>query len=75
MNTTYQKFVDRWQEVMRLPVQQVGPLTPLYKFLVRRLKVMPWPALVAVSAALAVGLYLTFGAAISLLVSVLQRGF
>ena len=71
----YQKFVKRWEEVMDLPPQTVGPLTPYYKKLVARLKVMPWPVLVIGSVVLVVGLYLLLGSAIAILVSVLQRGF
>jgi hypothetical protein len=74
-DTTYRKFVKRWEEVMDLPPQNVGPLTPYYKALVRRLKVMPWPALVLCSLILVIGLYLLIGSAITLLVSILQRGF
>lgn len=72
---TYQKFVKRWEEVTDLPPQTVGPLTPLYKAMTRRLKVMPWPLLVVISILTVVGLYLLLGSAITLLVSLLQRGF
>jgi hypothetical protein len=74
-STTYQKFVKRWEEVTDLPPQTVGPLTPFYKAVVRRIKVMPWPALVFCSLALVIALYLVLGSAITLLVSILQRGF
>ncbi|MCX6793850.1 MAG: hypothetical protein NTY06_01975 [Candidatus Gottesmanbacteria bacterium] len=74
-DTTYRKFVKRWEEVTDLPPQTVGPLTPYYKALVRRLKVMPWPVLVLGSVVIVVGLYLLIGSAITLLVSILQRGF
>jgi len=72
---TYQKFVKRWEEVTELPPQTVGPLTPYYKRFTRRLKVMPWPALVAVSVIVVVGLYLLIGSAVTFIVSILQRGF
>jgi hypothetical protein len=74
-STTYQKFVKRWEEVTDLPPQTVGPLTPVYKAIVRRLKVMPWPALVLCALVVVIGLYLLIGSAITLLVSLLQRGF
>ncbi len=74
-STTYQKFVRRWEEVTDLPPQTVGPLTPYYKALVRRIKVMPWPILVLCSLLLVIGLYLLLGTAVTLLVSILQRGF
>jgi hypothetical protein len=71
----YQKFVKRWEEVTDLPPQTLGPLTPYYKKAVGRLKVMPWSILVIGSLFLVVGLYVLLGTAITLLVSVLQRGF
>lgn len=71
----YNKFVKRWEEVTDIPPQTLGPLTPYYKAITRRLKVMPWPLLVIGSLLTVVGLYLLFGSAITLLVSVLQRGF
>lgn len=73
--TTYQKFVARWEEVMELPPQRLGPLTPLYKVFVKHLKVMPWPLLVFGSLVVVFGLYLLIGSAITFLVSLLQRGF
>lgn len=73
--TTYQKFVTRWQEVTDLPPQTVGPLTPYYKALTKRLKVMPWPALVIVASFVVLSLYLIIGSAITLVVSLLQKGF
>ena len=72
---TYSRFVKRWEEVTDLPPQTVGPLTPYYKRLTRRLKVMPWPALVLCSLLSVVGLYLILGSAVTLIVSLLQRGF
>lgn len=60
---------------MELPPQTVGPLTPVYKILVKRLKVMPWPVLVLGALCMVIGAYVVFGSAITLLVSILQRGF
>ncbi|OGG11253.1 hypothetical protein A2Z00_01245 [Candidatus Gottesmanbacteria bacterium RBG_13_45_10] len=75
-DVTYQKFVRRWEEVTDLPIQQVGPFTPYYKRLVSRLKVMPWPMLVVTSILLVLALYLFLTrSTITLLVSILQRGF
>ena len=74
-SNTYRKFVKRWEEVTDLPPQTVGPLTPYYKAFTRRLKVMPWPALVLGSLVVVFALYLVFGSAITLIVSLLQRGF
>lgn len=74
-NTTYSKFVKRWEEVTDLPPQSVGPLTPYYKKFVKRLKVMPWPVLALGSFFVVIGLYVLFGSAITRLVTLLQRGF
>lgn len=74
-DVVYQKFVKRWEEVTDLPPQTVGPFTPYYKMLVRRLKVMPWPMFVGVSVISIIGLYVVLGSTITLIVSILQRGF
>ncbi len=74
-DTTYQKFVKRWEEVTELPPQGLGPLTSLYKEATKRLKVMPWPWFIGLSLAFAFGLYVVFGPAISGVVSLLQKGF
>ncbi len=71
----YQKFVKRWEEVTELPPQTIGPLTPFYKMLVKRLKIMPWPFLLVLSIGLVIGLYFLAGSAVTLLVTLLQRGF
>ena len=71
----YQKFVKRWKEVVDLPPQNVGPLTPFFKAVARKLKVMPWPALVALSIGVVFVIYLLIGSAVTFLVSILQRGF
>lgn len=74
-DSLYQKMVQRWEEVTDLPLQTLGPLTPYYKKLVRRLKIMPWPMLVVVSSAVVIGLYLVIGSTITFLVTLLQKGF
>ena len=74
-DTLYHKFVKRWEEVTDLPPQRVGPLTPYYKKLAAKLKVMPWPVLVFGAVILVICLYLLIGSTITLLVSVLQKGF
>ena len=74
-DTLYAKFVKRWEEVTDLPPQTLGPLTPWYKKAVVRLKVMPWPALAGAGVVVVCILYLAIGSAVTLLVSVLQRGF
>lgn len=74
-DVTYQKFVARWEKVIDLPPQTLGPLTPLYKTCVRLLKVMPWPYFVLLSIAVVIGLYVMIGSAITILVTLLQKGF
>lgn len=74
-DVTYQKFVKRWQEVIDVPVQDVGPFTPLYKAMVKRLKVMPLPWLIVVGLIVVVCLYGVVGTSLVSFVSLLQRGF
>ncbi len=70
-----QKLEERWREVTELPPQAVGPFTPMYKWCVKRLKIMPWPALVMSSAIMVLLLFAIFGSAVTFLVNLLQRGF
>jgi hypothetical protein len=72
---TYQKFLKRWEEVIDIPPQKLGPLTPFYKIIVSRLKIMPLPMLVLVSIVTVSLLYFSIGSTITLIVSILQRGF
>ena len=74
-NTTYQKFLKRFEEVTDLPPQTLGPLTPVYKAVVRRFKVMPLPWFILVSIIAVIALYFLIGSTITLIVSLLQRGF
>jgi len=43
--------------------------------LVKRLKVIPWPALVGAAIVFVIALYFLLGSAITALVSLLQKGF
>ncbi len=72
---TYQKFIKRWEEVIDIPPQSLGPLTGIYKGLTKKLKVMPLPWFVAVSAGVVLGLYLVAGPGVTLLTSILQGAF
>lgn len=74
-DATYQKFVKRWEEVVEIPPQSLGPLTQFYKRTTKRLKVMPWPWFVCGSLLVAAVLYVVFGSAVSVIASLLQRGF
>ena len=72
---TYKKFIARWEEVVDLQPQTLGPFTPLYKTLIRRLKVMPWPYFVLTAVTIVLGLYLLVGSTVTFLVSLLQKSF
>ena len=74
-STAYQKFLKRFEEVTDLPPQTLGPLTPVYKSIVRRLKVMPLPWFVVASLLLVLALYYIVGSTVTFIVSLLQRGF
>ncbi len=73
-DTVYQKFVARWEEVMDLPPQRLGPLTPYYKRFVPYLKVMPLPLLVLGSLFLVFVVYILLGSAVTFFVTLLQGG-
>lgn len=74
-NVAYKNFVKRWEEVVDLPVQTIGPFTPAYKALVKRLKVMPVYALGFFALLCVAGLYVLFGSAIVFIAGILQKGF
>lgn len=71
----YHKFVSRWKETMELPPQTVGPFTGLYKSITHRLKTMPIPTLVIISALLVTILVLWLGPSVTTIVTLLQKGF
>jgi len=71
----YQRFQKKWDEVTELPPQTVGPFTPYYKMVTKRLKVMPLPLLFILSVVCVVGLFFLLGSAITRIVSLLQKGF
>ncbi len=70
-----QAFLNRWQETKEIPPQTVGPITPVYKEVTKRLKTMPFPLLVLGSLFLVVGLLFFFHSSVVSFVSLLQRGF
>jgi len=72
---TYQQFVKRWEQVTDMPVQNLGPVTHIYKRFTKRLKVMPWPLMIIVSVLAIVGIGTMLGKGIITLTSILQRGF
>jgi hypothetical protein len=74
-NQLYENFVAKWEEVMEVPPQTVGPFTPFYKKVTKKLKVMPFPVLIMLSIGIVFGICVLIGSTITLLVSILQRGF
>lgn len=70
-----EKFIGRWEQTTDLPTQTMGPLTPYYKMLTKRLKVFPWPLLFVAGIGVVIGLYMVFGPGIAPITSLLQRGF
>jgi len=75
MNSLYEKLVDKWTDVTDLPPQTVGPMTPYYKMVTKRLKVMPWPLLIVGGITLVALLYGLFGSGITFLTTLLQKSF
>lgn len=67
--------MHRWQETTDIPPQTVGPLTPYYKEVTKRLKTMPFPMLIVTSIIIVGALAYALGSSITKLVSLLQRGF
>ena len=74
-DTLYERFQKRWIETTDLPPQTVGPFTPYYKMMTKRLKVMPLPLLMLLSAGLIIALFFLLGSGVTFLTSLLQRGF
>ncbi len=72
---TYEKFLRRFEEVLDLPPQRLGIFTPLYKTLVKRIKVMPWFWFLVMSVIVVFGVYMLVGSTITLVASLLQKGF
>ena len=71
----YERFQKKWVETTDLPPQTVGPFTPYYKMVTKRLKVMPMPILFLISMGLIIVLFFILGSGITFLTSILQRGF
>jgi len=71
----YRNLVNRWKEVVEVPPQNLGILTPLYKHFMAKVKAAPWSYLFIAGIATGMGIYAIFGPSVSRLVSILQRGF
>jgi hypothetical protein len=75
MKNKKQAFLNRWQETTDIPPQTVGPITPLYKEVTKRLKIMPFPLFIVLSIVIVGTLLYALGPSITKLASVLQKGF
>ncbi|HCS79189.1 TPA: hypothetical protein DIV55_05630 [Patescibacteria group bacterium] len=71
----YQQFYRRWIEVVDLPPQTIGPLTPVYKRVVPFLKHAPWRILIPVALILVCIVALVHNLTAPQVASLLQRGF
>ncbi len=71
----FESVKRRWEEVMMVPPQRVGPLTPLYKRVIPLFKVHPWRVLVLAAGFIALGSYILLGPMLVRIVSLLQKGF
>lgn len=72
---TFENIMVKWQQVIELPPQELGPFTWIFKLVSSRLKVMPWPLFVVSSILLVLLLFVFFGSYIIFIVETLQRGF
>lgn len=71
----FDHIVSKWETIIELEPQKVGPFTPLYKIVTKRLKVMPWTLLICMSVVVVTLLFFFFGSSIIYIVETLQRGF
>lgn len=71
----FDRFEKKWDETTDLPPQTVGPFTPYYKMVTKKLKVMPLPILILISTVFIIFLFFAIGSGITFLTSILQRGF
>ncbi len=71
----YQNFKNRWEKVMILPTQTVGPLTPIYKRTVPFLKVAPWRILIPIAFIVVAVLFFLLEITAAQITTLLQRGF
>lgn len=72
---TYENIIARWQQVMEIPPQELGPFTSYFKIISSKLKVMPWMLFLFCSLLFVTALFMFFGSSIIFIVETLQRGF
>ena len=73
--TLYQNFYSRWIEVVDLPPQTIGPLTPLYKRAVPFFKQAPWRILIPIALIIVCVVALVHNLTAPQVASLLQKGF
>ncbi len=71
----FNNFKNHWHQVMIVPPQRVGVLTPLYKWTVPYFKVAPWRVIGFVALGLSIFFYFQTGLFLVHIVSILQKGF
>ena len=71
----YDLLVAKMHEVMVVPPQTVGPLTPIYKKVVPQFKYFPFKALLPISLFAIFMAYLMFGTWLVKLAELLQKSF
>ena len=71
----YRELVIKMHEVSVVPPQTVGPLTPVYKIVVRELKFFPFKVIIPLSFLFILAAYLIFGPGLVKLAEALQAGF
>lgn len=71
----YRLLVSKMHEVAVVPPQRIGPLTPIYKRLVLRLKFYPWVSTGLIASVASLFLYILLGSHLVKFISILQFGF
>ena len=74
-NKFYRELIIKMHEVSVVPPQTVGPLTPVYKKVVRELKFFPFKVIIPISFLFILFAYLIFGTWLVKLAETLQTGF
>jgi hypothetical protein len=72
---TFDNIMTKWQQIVDLPPQDLGPFTGVFKIFSGKLKVMPWTLFLMGSFLLVMLLFFFFGPQIIYIVETLQRGF
>lgn len=71
----YSNIHKRWQEVMMVPPQNVGPLTPYYKKVVPFFKTAPWRIIIPIALLVIAIAMISTNFTAAQITSILQRAF